>query len=152
MILINLVSSQHPAVAPNKQGTSASADCKGRADETIPPRMPKLMIVLLPTSSFRRAIKPFSSARQEIVSTMPIFKAALSFVPNVCIEKFFNHLGVWSINSLPTALSGVTTSSNTAIKVATQTAKKDEIRPATGVVQRGAWSLCLWGADESVSV
>ena len=31
-------------------------------------------------------------------------------------------------------------------------AKPADKRFATGAVQRGAWSLCLWGADESVSV
>ena len=55
------------------------------------------------------------------------------------------------MNSLPTAFRGVTTSSNTAIKVPAQTAKKAEIRPATGAVQFGAGKLCFCGADGSVS-
>ena len=56
------------------------------------------------------------------------------------------------MNSLPTASSGVTKLSNTAVKVATLTANKDEIRPATGAVQFGDWLLCFCGAKGSVSV
>ena len=55
------------------------------------------------------------------------------------------------MNSLPTASSGVTTLSNTAVKVATLKANNDEIRPAAGAVQFGDWLPCLRGADWSIS-
>ena len=151
IVLINLLSNRDPNMAPSKEGTSASADCDGRAAEINPPKIPKLAMMLTPAIRLCRASWPAKSARHEIESSIPIFRTALSFVPNACIARFFSHFGVWSMNSLPTAFRGVTTSSNTAIKVPTQTAKKAEIRPATGAVQFGAGKLCFCGADGSVS-
>ena len=151
IVLINLLSNRHPNMAPSKLGTIASADCDGRAAEINPPKIPTLAMMLMPAIRLYRASCPAKSARHEIVSSIPIFRTALSFVPNACIAMFFSHFGVWSMNSLPTAFRGVTTSSNTAIRVPMQTAKKDEIRPATGAVQFGAGIFCFCGADGSVS-
>ena len=81
-------------MAPSKEGTSASADCDGRAAEINPPKIPKLAIMLMPARSFRRETKPITSASQEMVSSMPIFSTVLLFVPKVCIAKLFNHFGV----------------------------------------------------------
>ena len=98
-----------------------------------------------------RASWPAKSARHEIENSIPIFRTALSFVPNACIAKFFSHFGVWSMNSEPTALIGVSTLSRTAIKVAAETDIPADSNPEIGPTQYGASARSLRGADGSVS-
>ena len=147
----NFESTQHPIAAPNSDGIKAITDCEGRFEETAPPNKPNTAIIARPRFRLRRAIAPLMRARPAIVEIMPTLSTTLSLVPNSWIAKIFSHFGVWSMNSEPTALIGVSTLSRTAINVAAETAIPADSNPAIRPTQCGASARSLRGADGSVS-
>ena len=93
---------------------------------------------------------PRSSAAMPRTETMPIRRASLSLVPNHWIASSLSHGGTLSMNSLPTASMGETTSMIPATSMPTVTATAPATKPGIAPYRRGAWRCSLSTAATAV--
>ncbi len=126
-----------PTAVPTSGGSAADADSPGRCSAASVPTSPITPIPTAPASGLRTATTPTISAAMASVTTMPTRSAILSLVPNHRIAMSFSHGGTRSMNSLPTASIGETTSMMPATSIPVVTATAPATRPARAPYRRG---------------
>ena len=147
---ISQMSSGMPTAAPSTDGNAAPMDSPGRCHAASAPINPNAAIPITPTSLWRAAKKPTISAAIPRTAMIPTRSARLSLVPNQSIANVLSHGGMRSMNSLPTASMGETTSMMPATSMPMVTATAPATSPASVANSRGVGVGVDCGLEDSV--